>query len=493
MYKNAIGEIEVEIFVYNTLTRKREKFIPQNKGVVKFYSCGPTTYDFLHVGNARALVVGDLIFRILSSLGLKVDFVRNFTDVDDKIIERANKEGVDPLIHSQRFIDECLRDMKSLNLLNPTHSPKVSETMSEIIQMIQVLLDKGFAYGIDGEILFNVPKFSQYGKLSKKDMKGLQHGIRVDVDQKKKDPSDFVLWKPAKKGEPAWNSPWGPGRPGWHIECSAMAKKFLGEHIDLHHGGIDLMFPHHENEIAQSECANGCTFSNNWCHNEFLNFGSEKMSKSLGNVITIRAFVETYGGEVLRHLLSSVHYRSKMEWSDGAIERALSEIERIHLFVLELNKLKVTQKESSETILMVEKIKENILKELADDFNVPGALAELFSLIRIINREHMASTEEGIGRKLKDAVLNVLDLMEKATGLVYSDAERLLEVVGNARKKISGSDKLSEAQILSLVEERKVARISKNFKRSDEIRAQLSEAGVEIKDNPDGTTTWSYK
>ena len=311
--------------------------------------------------------------------------------------------------------------------------------------------------------------------------------------KKKKHPSDFVLWKPAKEGEPAWNSPWGKGRPGWHIECSAMAKKFLGDHIDLHHGGIDLMFPHHENEIAQSECANGCTFSNNWVHNEFLNFGSEKMSKSLGNVITIRAFVESFGGEVLRHLLSSVHYRSKMEWSDGVIERALSEIERIHLFAVEIKKLAITSRESESDILEVAKIKENILKELANDFNAPGALAELFSMIRLINREYIASSQEGIGQKLKDSVLGVLSLMDKATGLVYENAQEILDKVGHARKKISGADKLSDDKILSLVEERKQARSTKNFKRSDEIRNMLLEAGVEIKDNPDGSTTWSYK
>lgn len=483
----------MDIFIYNGLTRKKEKFLPQDKSLVKFYSCGPTTYDFLHVGNARALVVGDLIYRILQAEGYKVDFVRNFTDVDDKIIERAAKDGVDPLIHSQRFIDECLKDMNSLNLLPPTYAPKVSETMNEIIEMIEILIAKGHAYVVEGEVLFNVPTFKEYGKLSRKNLEGLQHGIRVDVDDKKKHPSDFVLWKPAKEGEPSWKSPWGLGRPGWHIECSAMAKKFLGDHIDLHHGGIDLMFPHHENEIAQSECANGCTFSNNWCHNEFLNFGSEKMSKSLGNVITIRAFVESYGGEVLRHLLSSVHYRSKMEWSDGVIERALSDIERIHLFLVEITKLKISNKESPEHIEEVKKVREKILSELANDFNVPGALAELFSLIRLINREYIATSSEGMGQKLKDAILDLFSFMGKSTGLVYENAQEILEKVGQARKKMSGSDKFSEEKISDLINERKHARISKNFKRSDEIRNILLEAGVEIKDNPDGTTTWSYK
>lgn len=483
----------MDVFIYNGLTRKKEQFLPQDKSLVKFYSCGPTTYDFLHVGNARALVVGDLIFRILQAEGFKVDFVRNFTDVDDKIIERAAKEGVDPLVHSQRFINECLKDMKSLNLLTPTHSPKVSDTMDEIIEMIEVLIAKGHAYVVDGEVLFNVPTFKDYGKLSRKSLEGLQHGIRVDVDDKKKHPSDFVLWKPAKAGEPAWDSPWGAGRPGWHIECSAMAKKFLGDHIDLHHGGIDLMFPHHENEIAQSECANGCTFSNNWCHNEFLNFGSEKMSKSLGNVITIRAFVESYGGEVLRHLLSSVHYRSKMDWSEGVIERALSDIERIHLFLVEINKISISQKESPEHIAEVKKVKENILRELGNDFNVPGALAELFSLIRLINREYIATSPEGMGQVLKDSILELFSLVGRSTGLIYENPQEILDKVGKAKKFISGADKLSDEKITGLIEERKQARITKNFKRSDEIRNILQAAGVEIKDNPDGTTTWSYK
>jgi cysteinyl-tRNA synthetase len=313
----------MELKIHNNLTRKKEVFKPIEDGKVKFYSCGPTTYDFLHIGNARALVVGDLFHRVLKSFGYDVTFVRNYTDVDDKIIDRAKELHRDPIEHAALFVKECESDMNSLGMMPATHTPKVSETMPEIIKMIEDIIKNGKAYVVDGEVFFNVPAFPTYGKLSKKDLDSLQHGIRVEVDNRKKHPSDFVLWKPAKSGEPAWDSPWGKGRPGWHIECSAMAKKFLGNTLDLHHGGVDLMFPHHENEIAQSEAANNCPFCNNWAHNEFLNFGSEKMSKSLGNVIKIRDFVQKYGGQVLRHILLSVHYRARLEWTDEVLNRAL--------------------------------------------------------------------------------------------------------------------------------------------------------------------------
>lgn len=483
-----------EITVYNNLTRSKGKFKTLEEGKVKFYSCGPTTYDFLHVGNARALVVGDLIFRTLKALGYEVNFVRNFTDVDDKIIDRANEEGVDPLVHSQKYIDECLKDMASLNLLPATHTPKVSTTMNEIIDMIKTLENKGFAYAIDGEVFYHVPLFKDYGKLSKKKVEDLQFGKRVEVDSRKKNPCDFVLWKPAKEGEPSWDSPWGSGRPGWHIECSAMAKTFLGPEIDLHHGGVDLMFPHHENEIAQSEAANGCTFSDHWCHNEFLNFGSEKMSKSLGNVITIRNFVETYSGEILRHILSSTHYRSKMDWTEDIIERAIGEIERLHVFYKEVSELPKSDKESEADFEQIAKSRQKIESELGNDFNVPGATSELFHLIRYFNREYISNCKDGISEKLFFELHSLLKFYSEATGLLYENYQEVLGHINHARKSLcDSSETLTDAEVEQLIMDRKEARANKDWALSDQIRDKLNEAGIVVKDNPDGTYSWHYK
>jgi cysteinyl-tRNA synthetase len=478
-----------EVKVFNNLTRQKVIMQTLNPGEVRFYSCGPTTYDFLHVGNARALVVGDLIHRTLVALGYKVTFVRNFTDVDDKIIDRANELGVDSLAHAARYVEECQKDMLSLNMVPATHTPKVSETMPEIIKMIEDLIKNGYGYEVNGEVLYHVPKFKEYGKLSKKDLESLQHGIRVEVDVHKKNPADFVLWKPAKPGEPSWESPWGAGRPGWHIECSAMSKKFLGATFDIHHGGIDLMFPHHENEIAQSEGANGCEFSKHWVHNEFLNFGSEKMSKSLGNVVTIRKFVESYGGQILRQLLTSVHYRSKMEWGEEAIERAIGDVERIHEFAISL----ASKKGSGQSDVGLSEAKAALVamkEELANDFNVPGAMSHFFSIIRLFNREY-AQAEPSSETLL--AIKALTQFAQAATGLVHNHPEVALKEARQSRAMLSGhSGGGNDDHINALLEERKVVRASKNWKRADEIRDELKALGVTIKDNPDGSTSWHY-
>jgi len=478
-----------EIKVFNNLSRSKESFKPIQAGKVSFYSCGPTTYDFLHVGNARALVVGDLINRIFKVLDYDVTFVRNFTDVDDKIIERANELKVKALDHAQQYVDEALADMNSLGMLPADHTPKVSDTMPEIIQMVETLIAKGFAYEVDGEVLYHVPKFKEYGKLSKVELESLQHGVRVEVDQKKKHPSDFVLWKPAKPGEPSWDSPWGKGRPGWHIECSAMSKKFLGESFDLHHGGIDLMFPHHENEIAQSEAANGCQFSTCWVHNEFLNFGNEKMSKSLGNVVTIRKFVEEFGGEILRHMLASVHYRSKMDWSEDVIRRALDETERLHTFALEVKGFEQGDHEAalSELEGYIPKMKE----ELANDFNIPTATLAFYSFMKTINREYQGKKPSA---KALSVIKETVEFFTLATGLIHADAQAVLGKVNAAKGKLSGqAGKLDAAAIEQLIKDRAEARASKNWGRADEIRDQFKAAGIVLKDNPDGTVSWSYE
>ena len=473
-----------ELKVYNNLNRKKETFQTLTEGKVNFYSCGPTTYDFLHVGNARALIVADLFHRALKCFGYEVTFVRNYTDVDDKIIDRARELNRDPIVHSALFVTECQTDMDAMGMEPATHTPKVSETMPEIIEMIEDIIRSGKGYVREGEVFFHVPAFSDYGRLSKKDLESLQHGIRVEVDNRKDHPSDFVLWKPAKPGEPAWDSPWGKGRPGWHIECSAMAKKFLGKTLDLHHGGVDLMFPHHENEIAQSEAANGCQFCLNWVHNEFLNFGSEKMSKSLGNVIRIRDFSNKYGGQVLRHLILSVHYRARLEWSEEVIQRAIDEVKRIHEFALEVADYRASGDSSFEEI---SSCTEKMLDELSNDFNSAGAMGHFFSFLRFVrqNKDHLS--EKSLGE-----VREVLSFVERALGLVSKDPGAVLAKLASLDHDTS-SVAIDQAQIEALLEQRKAAKDSKNWARADEIRKELAAKNILLKDNPDGSTSWKIQ
>jgi cysteinyl-tRNA synthetase len=474
----------MELKIHNNLTRKKEVFKPIENGKVKFYSCGPTTYDFLHIGNARALVVGDLFHRVLKSFGYDVTFVRNYTDVDDKIIDRAKELHRDPIEHAALFVKECETDMNSLGMMPATHTPKVSETMPEIIKMIEDIIKNGKGYVVDGEVFFNVPAFPTYGKLSKKDLESLQHGIRVEVDNRKKHPSDFVLWKPAKLGEPAWDSPWGKGRPGWHIECSAMAKKFLGNTLDLHHGGVDLMFPHHENEIAQSEAANNCPFCNNWAHNEFLNFGSEKMSKSLGNVIKIRDFVQKYGGQVLRHILLSVHYRARLEWTDEVLNRALDEVKKIHEFSMEAkdysSKGNYTASEISDCI---EKMKE----ELSNDFNSAGAMGHFFTFLKA-SKAH----KDELSQLSVDQIQQTLKFVQDALGLISQNPQQVLNELKRYDQDTTSTG-VDAAWIEALIEERKTAKASKNWARADEIRKEMATKNIILKDNPDGSTSWSVQ
>lgn len=473
-----------ELKIHNNLTRKKEVFRPIEPGKVKFYSCGPTTYDFLHIGNARALVVGDLFNRVLKSFGYDVTFVRNYTDVDDKIIDRAKELGRDPIEHSALFVKECERDMNSLGMMPATHTPKVSETMPEIIQMIQDIIKNGKGYEVNGEVFFNVPSFADYGKLSKKDLDGLVAGQRVEVDKRKKHPSDFVLWKPAKAGEPSWDSPWGKGRPGWHIECSAMAKKFLGKTLDLHHGGVDLMFPHHENEIAQSEAANNCPFCNNWAHNEFLNFGTEKMSKSLGNVIKIRDFVEKYGGQVLRHILLSVHYRARLEWTDEVLNRALDEVKKIHEFAVDVKSYSEKGSYISDEISgCIDKMQD----ELANDFNSAGAMGHFFSFMKHVK----AHKDELSGEAIKE-VFGTIQFVTESLGLISTNPEQVLKELQKHEKDTSSTG-VDAAWIEALIQERKEAKAAKNWARADEIRKEIASKNIVLKDNPDGTTSWSVQ
>lgn len=473
-----------EIKIHNNLTRKKETFVPVDAGKVKFYSCGPTTYDFAHIGNGRSFVVADLFHRVLKNFGYQVTFVRNYTDVDDKIINRAHELKRDPIEHAAIFVKECEQDMNSLGMLPATHTPKVSETMPEIIDMIQDIIKNGKGYEVEGEVFFNVPAFADYGKLSKKDLDGLVAGQRVEVDKRKKHPSDFVLWKPAKAGEPSWDSPWGKGRPGWHIECSAMAKKFLGTTLDLHHGGVDLMFPHHENEIAQSEAANNCPFCNNWAHNEFLNFGTEKMSKSLGNVIKIRDFVEKYGGQVLRHIYLSVHYRARLEWTDEVLNRALDEVKKIHEFAVEAASYKAQGNFSADEI---SKCISKMQDELSNDFNSAGAMGHFFTFMKTTK----AHKEELSADTLAE-VKATLKFVQDALGLVHTNPSQVLAELQKHATDTSSTG-VDAAWIEALIEERKIAKAAKNWARADEIRKEIAAKNIVLKDNPDGTTSWTVQ
>ncbi len=479
-----------QVRIHNNLTGKKDLLQTQKTGVVHFYSCGPTTYDFAHVGNARAFVVGDLIHRCLKVLGYQVVFVRNFTDVDDKIIKAANEKKISAKEHADLFVKECLQDMNELKMLAPDHMPRVSECMPEIIEMIQKIIENGAGYKVDGEVFFHVPTKSDYGKLSKKDLQSLEHGKRVEVDQRKKHPADFVLWKPAKDGEPAWESPWGSGRPGWHIECSAMAKKYLGASIDLHHGGVDLMFPHHENEIAQSEAANQCSFCQQWVHNEFLNFGSEKMSKSLGNVLTIRQFTEKYSGLILRMILISVHYRAKLDWSEEIIAKAVNDLQRIHTFTQELNDFlaKSISVNGKDFTPQLKNYREKMLDFLASDFNSAGFLAEYFSLIRFVRREVLVgdvSVQSG-------EMLNELQqLLSDALGVLEEPREVLEKLAQLGRTQDSSLQEIEDKEIEKLLLQRAEAKKNKDYSKADEIRKHLSDQGVQVKDKPDGSWTWS--
>lgn len=474
-----------ELKIHNNLTRKKETFVPLEQGKVKFYSCGPTTYDFPHIGNGRTFVGADLIHRVLKCFGYDVNFVRNYTDVDDKIINRANELKEDPIEFSARFVRECEQDMSALGMIAPTHTPKVSETMPEIIRMIEEIISNGKAYEVEGEVFFSVSSFAEYGKLSKKDLDSLQHGIRVEVDQRKKNPADFVLWKPAKAGEPAWDSPWGKGRPGWHIECSAMAKKFLGNTLDIHHGGVDLIFPHHENEIAQSEAANNCAFCNNWIHNEFLNFGSEKMSKSLGNFVTIRDFVNKYGGQILRHIYLSVHYRARLEWSDEVIQRGIEEVRRLHDFAVEASAYNAASRNGvdAEISSCLDKMKD----ELSNDFNSAGAMGHFFSFLR-----HVKTKKDKLSSAELEKVRETISFVQDTLGLIHADPQSVLSHLARLDQDISSSG-VDAAWIEGLIEERKTAKASKNWARADEIRKDLAAKNIELKDNPDGSTIWKIQ
>jgi len=463
--------------LYNTLTRQRETLVPLRNGAIGMYVCGPTVYNLIHIGNARPLVVFDTVRRYLLFKGFDVNYVQNFTDVDDKIIKAANAESVDSTVISERYIAEFFKDAQGLNLLQATHHPKVTEEMDGIIKMIQTLIAKDAAYEIDGTVYFNAAAVRDYGKLSKKNVDDLEAGARVEYDTNKRSTTDFVLWKPAKPGEPKWVSPWGEGRPGWHIECSVMAKKYLGDTIDIHAGGEDLIFPHHENEIAQSEAANGAPFAKYWLHNGMINVDHQKMSKSKGNFFMLREVAEQFGYEVVRFYILSVHYRSPINFSAELLQAAQNGLERIRNCARTLTAHMATSDAltQAETALLseAEGFRQQFTDAMDDDFNTANAVTAIFELVKFANTHVFSGASKAFASALRELLFALCDVL----GLrLESDAP-------------SGVD---EAAVLALLEKRAEARATKNWAESDRIRDLLNEMNIVVKDTPDGVK-WHVK
>ena len=485
--------------IYNSLSGKKEEFIPLQEGKVKMYVCGVTVYDRGHIGHARAAVVFDVIFRFFRHLGYEVTYVRNYTDVDDKIINRANREGVSSKVIAERYIQEYEQDMQALGMERPTHEPRATENIPQIISLVKKLVDKEFAYVIDGDVYFSVEKFPPYGKLSGRDPEEMRAGARVEVDERKKSPLDFALWKSSKPGEPEWDSPWGKGRPGWHIECSAMSQRFLGETFDIHGGGKDLIFPHHENEIAQSEAATGKPFVRYWVHNGFVNINHEKMSKSLGNILAIRDLLQDYHPEALRLFLLSNHYRSPLDFSLQNIVEAGASLDRFYSALLGIGAFLSGLKEirplnpaglkgiAREVFQKSASVKEDFLEAMKDDFNSALALGYLHDLTRMLNRvlgdkgfrkDPAAPALLGMGRDCLLENGRILGLFRReAAEYFIAQRKRFLQIKG-----------LKEEEILNLIARRETARQEKDWSRADEVRTQAATMGIVFEDGPEGTT-----
>ncbi len=482
--------------IYNTLTGKKEIFQPLKEGKAGMYVCGVTVYDFSHIGHARAAVVFDVIFRYLKYRGFEVTYVRNYTDVDDKIINKAQKEGVDYKTIAERYIEGYDRDMKALNVEEPTFTPRATEHIPEMIKLIELLIENGYGYEIEGDVYFEVGKFMSYGKLSGKNIEELQSGARVEVDDRKKSPLDFALWKASKPGEPAWDCPWGKGRPGWHIECSAMSQHFLGETFDVHGGGADLIFPHHENEIAQAEGATGKPFVHYWIHNGFVNINQEKMSKSLGNIFTIREILENYHPEVIRLFLLSHHYRSPVDFSDQSLKEAQLSLDRLYALLKDFKDLRGGNGQSSpfeeEMRSQIRALPEMFEKEMDDDFNTASALGVLHRVTRNLNKMLSEVKKDGewkLSSTLSEEAAKTFNAAGNVLGLLMVDPE---DYFGQKQEEGMKGITISEEEILKLIEERRVAREEKDWKKSDQVREELSNQGILLKDTPQ-RTTWKVK
>lgn len=458
--------------IFNTMTRRKEEFVPIDKNEVKIYACGPTVYNYIHIGNARPLCVFDVLRRYLEYRGYNVRFVQNFTDVDDKIIKRANEEGLSFEEVSKKYIEEFWTDAHGLNFKDATVHPKATENIDEIINIIKTLEEKGYAYAVDGDVYYRTLKFKDYGKLSHQPIEDLQSGARIAIGEKKENPLDFALWKAAKEGEPYWDSPWGKGRPGWHIECSAMNKRYLGDSIDIHCGGKDLVFPHHENEIAQSEAANDAPFAKYWMHNGYINVDNVKMSKSLGNFKTVREIANVYGYEVIRYFLISSHYRSPINYSIDIIEQCQSALDRLYTCRESLDfaiKNAKSDIDDDEKILkLIASAKDEFIKAMDDDLNTADGIAAVFNLVSTINTEIIN----------KEVSLNVC----KKAAEMFDELTGVLGLLYNRKSNDIDDD------IEKLIEQRQTARANKDWATADKIRDELKAKGIILKDTPQGVT-----
>ena len=464
--------IDTKLYLYNTLNRKKQEFIPIEEGKVKMYSCGPTVYNYFHIGNARPFIIFDTLRRYLEYKGFEVKFVQNFTDIDDKMINKANELGITVKELADQYIDEYYTDAKGLGIKKASVHPRATENIESIIEIISTLIENGYAYNVDGDVYYSTKKFKDYGKLSHQPLEDLESGARIDVNEDKQDPMDFALWKKQKPGEPAWESPWGMGRPGWHIECSAMANTYLGKTIDIHSGGQDLIFPHHENEIAQSEAANCCQFANYWMHNGYINVDNRKMSKSLGNFFTVRDVAKEFEYEVIRFFMLSAHYRSPINFSKDLMESAKSGLERIYtcidtmaFFAENSEERDMTESEQA-FAKALDDYKAKFISAMDDDLNTADAISVIFEIVADVNK---AITAESKTAK---------SLIEKAITII----KELGGVLGILAKQ----DEETPAEILELLEKRAEARKTKDWGTSDAIRDKLSEMGYAVKDTPQG-------
>lgn len=456
--------------IYNTMSRQKEELVPMTPGELKIYACGPTVYNYIHIGNARPICVFDVLRRYLEYRGMKVTYVQNFTDIDDKIINKANEENSDYLTVSRRYMEEYKKDAAGLNVRPATIHPLATENIDEIIAIISKLVEKGYAYAVDGDVYFRTNKFSEYGKLSHQPLEELQAGARISVGDVKEDPMDFAVWKAAKPGEPYWESPWGHGRPGWHIECSAMVRRYLGETIDLHCGGQDLIFPHHENEIAQSECCNGAPFARYWMHNGYINVDNKKMSKSLGNFFTVRDVAEKYGYEPIRYLMVSSHYRMPINYSVDIIEQFKASLERLYncrdnlRFLLE-NAAEGQKEGEEEVFARMTQYRDQFIEAMDDDLNTADGLAALFGLAREINSSVNGESSKELCQKALDLYMELANVL----GLLYVEKDNSLD-----------------AEIEALIEKRTQARKNRDWATADAIRDELKARHVVLEDTPQG-------
>lgn len=462
--------IDTKLYLYNTLTRSKQEFVPIKPGEVKMYSCGPTVYNFFHIGNARPFIIFDTLRRYLEYKGYKVDFVQNFTDVDDKMINKANELGISVKQLADEYIAEYFTDAQGLGIKKATVHPRATENIDAIIELVSELEKKGYAYNVDGNVYYRTKKFKDYGKLSHQPLEDLESGARIDINEDKEDPMDFALWKKQKPGEPAWESPWGMGRPGWHIECSAMANRYLDKTIDIHSGGQDLIFPHHENEIAQSEAANGCCFANYWIHNGYINVDNKKMSKSLGNFFTVRDVAKEFDYEVIRFFMLSAHYRSPINFSKDLMGSAKSALGRIYTCLDTLDFLeksaedRAENEEESKVIAGLDGHKQRFIAAMDDDINTADAISAIFELVSDVNKVITQNPSKEVCKKCAAAI------------------RELGAVLGLLGKEKEGTDD----DIQSIVAERAEARAAKDWAKSDELRDKLKEMGYIVKDTPQG-------